>query len=98
MANAQLRWGKRATAWWKKSGQRVLQADALGQASARYLERTIDLNATPYLHWCWQVSTTYPGLDETTKAGDDYPRKSIRCPKNRPIALASGIRELRLGV
>ncbi|MCG7590118.1 MULTISPECIES: DUF3047 domain-containing protein [unclassified Halomonas] len=59
----------------EKSGQRVLQTDALGQASARYLERTIDLNATPYLHWCWQVSTTYPGLDETTKAGDDYPAR-----------------------
>lgn len=58
-----------------KSGQQVLQAEALGQASARYLERNIDLNATPYLHWCWQVNTTYPGLDETTKAGDDYPAR-----------------------
>ena len=59
----------------EKSGQRVLQADAFGQASARYLERTIDLNATPYLHWCWQVSGIYPGLDETTQAGDDYPAR-----------------------
>ncbi|WP_229755515.1 DUF3047 domain-containing protein [Vreelandella lutescens] len=59
----------------EKSGQRVLQADAMGQASARYLERDIDLNATPYLHWCWQVSGIYPGLDETTKAGDDYPAR-----------------------
>lgn len=59
----------------EKSGQRVLQAQASGQASARYLERDIDLNATPYLHWCWQVSATYPGLDETTKAGDDYPAR-----------------------
>ncbi|WFE71131.1 DUF3047 domain-containing protein [Halomonas sp. M1] len=59
----------------EKSGQRVLQASAQGQASARYLERDIDLNETPYLHWCWQVSTTYPGIDETTKAGDDYPAR-----------------------
>lgn len=59
----------------EKSGQRVLQAQASGQASARYLERDIDLNATPYLHWCWQVSAIYPGLDETTKAGDDYPAR-----------------------
>lgn len=59
----------------EKSGQRVLQASAQGQASARYLERDIDLNETPYLHWCWQVSATYPGIDETTKAGDDYPAR-----------------------
>lgn len=56
----------------EKSGQRVLEANTQGQASARYLERDIDLNATPYLHWCWQVDSTYPGVDETTKAGDDY--------------------------
>ena len=59
----------------EKSGQRVLQASAQGQASARYLERDIDLNETPYLHWCWQVNATYPGIDETTKAGDDYPAR-----------------------
>lgn len=57
------------------SGRRVLEAASQGQASARYLERKIDLNETPYLHWCWQVSNTYPGLDETTKAGDDYPAR-----------------------
>lgn len=59
----------------EKSGQRVLEANAQGQASARYLERDIDLNATPYLHWCWQVDSIYPGVDETTKAGDDYPAR-----------------------
>lgn len=59
----------------EKSGQRVLQARAQGQASARYLERDIDLNETPYLHWCWQVDSIYPGIDETTKAGDDYPAR-----------------------
>ncbi|MBT2771400.1 DUF3047 domain-containing protein [Halomonas sp. ISL-60] len=59
----------------EKSGRRVLEAKSQGQASARYLERDIDLNETPYLHWCWQVSNTYPGLDETTKAGDDYPAR-----------------------
>ncbi|MBR2514598.1 MAG: DUF3047 domain-containing protein [Halomonas sp.] len=59
----------------EKSGRRVLEAESQGQASARYLEREIDLNETPYLQWCWQVSNTYPGLDETTKAGDDYPAR-----------------------
>jgi hypothetical protein len=59
----------------EKSGQRVLEANARGQASARYLERDINLNETPYLRWCWQVDSTYPGIDETTKAGDDYPAR-----------------------
>lgn len=59
----------------EKDGARVLMAQSQGQASARYLEREIDLDETPYLHWCWQVDSTYPGLDETTKAGDDYPAR-----------------------
>ncbi|WP_301585690.1 DUF3047 domain-containing protein [Halomonas alkaliantarctica] len=59
----------------EKSGRRVLEAESQGQASARYLEREIDLTETPYLHWCWQVSNTYPGLNETTKSGDDYPAR-----------------------
>lgn len=58
-----------------QSGQRVLQARAAGQASAKYLEREIDLSETPYLSWCWKVSGVYDGLDETTKAGDDYPAR-----------------------
>lgn len=59
----------------ERAGETVLQARARGQASAKYLEREIDLDATPYLRWCWRVSTTYPGLDETTKGGDDYPAR-----------------------
>ncbi len=58
-----------------RDGETVLQARARGQASARYLERDIDLAATPYLKWCWRVSGLYPGLDERTKAGDDYPAR-----------------------
>lgn len=56
-------------------GQQVLQARSHGQASAKYLEREIDLERTPYLHWCWRVSGTHAGLDETTQAGDDYPAR-----------------------
>lgn len=59
----------------EKDGQSVLQARANGQASARYLEREINLTETPYLTWCWQVDSLYTGLDETTKAGDDYPAR-----------------------
>lgn len=57
------------------NGERVLQARARGQASAKYLEREIDLAATPYLRWCWRVSNVHPGLDETSKPGDDYPAR-----------------------
>lgn len=53
----------------------LLQARARQQASAKYLEREIDLDKTPYLHWCWRISGTYPGLDERQKAGDDYPAR-----------------------
>lgn len=59
----------------EKDGTQVLEAQSQGQASARYLEREINLDETPFLQWCWQISTTYPGLDETTKAGDDYPAR-----------------------
>ncbi|MBB3141838.1 DUF3047 domain-containing protein [Halomonas organivorans] len=56
-------------------GETVLAARARGQASAKYLERDIELAATPYLKWCWRVSGLYPGLDERTRAGDDYPAR-----------------------
>ncbi len=59
----------------EEEGTPLLQARARQQASAKYLEREIDLGKTPYLHWCWRVSGIYPGLDETQKAGDDYPAR-----------------------
>lgn len=59
----------------EREGTRVLQASARQQASAKYLEREVDLGETPYLHWCWQVSGIHEGLDETQKSGDDYPAR-----------------------
>lgn len=59
----------------ERQGTRLLQASARQQASAKYLEREIDLHETPYLHWCWQVSGIHEGLDETRKSGDDYPAR-----------------------
>lgn len=59
----------------ERDGTQLLQASAQRQASAKYLERSINLDKTPYLHWCWQVSGIYPSLDETQKAGDDYPAR-----------------------
>lgn len=58
-----------------EEGTRLLQARAQQQASAKYLEREIDLRKTPYLKWCWQVSGIHKGLDETRKSGDDYPAR-----------------------
>ncbi|APE30192.1 hypothetical protein BOX17_04035 [Halomonas aestuarii] len=59
----------------EKEGTRALQARARRQASAKYLEREIDLRETPYLQWCWKVSGIHEGLDETRKSGDDYPAR-----------------------
>ncbi|MGM0984355.1 MAG: DUF3047 domain-containing protein [Pseudomonadota bacterium] len=59
----------------ERDGTRVLQASARQQASAKYLEREIDLGETPYLQWCWQVFGVHEGLDETQKSGDDYPAR-----------------------
>ncbi|SDJ73758.1 DUF3047 domain-containing protein [Billgrantia gudaonensis] len=59
----------------ERDASQVLEARARQQASAKYLEREIDLDATPYLHWCWKVSNVHEGLDETTKSGDDYPAR-----------------------
>ncbi|WFM72127.1 DUF3047 domain-containing protein [Halomonas sp. CKK8] len=59
----------------ERDGMRLLQASARQQASAKYLEREVDLRETPYLHWCWQVSGIHEGLDETRKSGDDYPAR-----------------------
>lgn len=59
----------------ERNGTPLLQASAQQQASAKYLEREINLDETPYLHWCWQVSGIYKGLDETQKSGDDYPAR-----------------------
>ena len=50
-----------------------LRALAVGSASALYREIEIDLEATPYLQWSWQVEQL-PAIDasETKKSGDDY--------------------------
>lgn len=59
----------------ERGGRDVLEARSKGKASAKYLEREIDLRETPYLKWCWQVSGIHEGLDETRKSGDDYPAR-----------------------
>lgn len=57
------------------AGRRVLRAVSRASASGLYKHRRIDLDETPYLHWSWKVEKTLGRLDETTKAGDDYPAR-----------------------
>lgn len=59
----------------EREGSPALEARARGQASARFLEKDISLDETPYLKWCWQVDSIYPGVNEKTKGGDDYPAR-----------------------
>ena len=55
--------------------RKVLQASTQGKASGRYRKITIDLTKTPYMSWSWKVANTYPGVNERTKGGDDYPAR-----------------------
>ena len=58
-----------------KSGQRALFADSQGTASGLYREIRVDLNRTPWLNWSWRVDKVLNGVDERSKAGDDYPAR-----------------------
>jgi hypothetical protein len=57
------------------SGHTVLSATSDGTASGLYREMTIDLTKTPYLNWSWLITKIFPGIDETQKAGDDFPAR-----------------------
>ena len=44
-----------------------------GSASGLFLEREIDLTATPILEWRWRVTDGFPGTaPERSKPGDDF--------------------------
>ena len=53
-------------------GQRVLEADSVSTASSLYLEREIDLTATPILEWRWRIEKPLAVADERIKDGDDF--------------------------
>ena len=59
----------------RTSGRRALFADSRGAASGLYREIRVDLNRTPWLQWSWRVDRVLSGVDERTKAGDDYPAR-----------------------
>lgn len=53
-------------------GVAALHAVSDNSASGLFRKQRIDLEKTPYLNWRWRVDQPLNGLDERTKAGDDY--------------------------
>lgn len=53
-------------------GKQVIRGRCKNSASVFGFDTPIDLNATPIMHWSWRVDKVYSGLNEKTKAGDDY--------------------------
>ncbi|MDQ2069176.1 DUF3047 domain-containing protein [Natronospira bacteriovora] len=55
-------------------GRPALQADCEDSASGLYREANIDLGKTPIIEWYWRIESTFgEDIDETRRAGDDYP-------------------------
>lgn len=46
-----------------------------GTSSGLFRRKEIDLTQTPVLEWNWRVDDTFGDIDETAKAGDDYPAR-----------------------
>lgn len=53
----------------------VLRADTHASASGLVRELDVDLTRTPWLNWSWRVDNHYPGIDEQSRGGDDYPAR-----------------------
>jgi hypothetical protein len=55
-----------------ESQNKVLKAISNSGASGLFIEKHIDLEKTPYLHWSWKTDKLYSNLDERQKQGDDF--------------------------
>lgn len=55
--------------------QETIRAVSQSSASMLYKKMDVDLNKTPYLQWQWKITNTYSGINEQSKAGDDYPAR-----------------------
>jgi hypothetical protein len=53
-------------------GVAVLAADSHASGSGLFKEQRIDLKQTPFLNWSWRIGNRLNGLNEQSKAGDDY--------------------------
>ncbi len=53
-------------------GRTVLKAESNAAGSGLFKEQRIDLAQTPFLNWSWRIANRLNGLNEQSKAGDDY--------------------------
>jgi hypothetical protein len=69
--------GKASTsyAFVKEGEENVIEASCRASASGLIRRQKIDLARTPFLRWKWKIESTYRGIDEREKAGDDYPAR-----------------------
>jgi len=58
-----------------QDARQVLEAESKNAASGLVREIRVDLEKLPYLNWSWRVKDVLTGIDERTKAGDDYPAR-----------------------
>ena len=58
-----------------QDGRQVLEAESQRAASGLVREIRVDLEKLPTLNWSWRVNDVLSGIDERTKAGDDYPAR-----------------------
>lgn len=57
---------------------------APGAASGLFYAAEIDLNLTPVIEWDWAIAAPFLDIDETTRAGDDYPARLYLVDDRRP--------------
>lgn len=55
-----------------QDGVSVMTATSHAAGSGMFKEQPIDLEKTPFLNWSWRIGNHLPGLNEQSKAGDDY--------------------------
>ena len=65
----------------------VLQASTDGMASGRFRKIRVDLAKTPVLNWSWKIEAPYRDIDESTKAGDDFPVRVYVVVERGPLGL-----------
>jgi hypothetical protein len=58
-----------------RDGRAAVHAQCRESASGLFLYQRLDVSNTPWLEWSWRVDQTFGDIDETTRAGDDYPAR-----------------------
>lgn len=52
--------------------RKVLKASSHHAASGLFMEKRIDLEKNPWIHWSWKTDKLFSNLDESRKSGDDF--------------------------